>query len=241
MSLERWIVPLEGHTFDSEDLPIWLAGGEVQAVVREGGMCLSFPASSLNQGDVLDCASQYLNLLNGAASLLDATHRPLACSNTFYGVDSEGQKVGTVIAVGAGEVRCKTGALGVAVNGVPTTDPRQGAALPILDAAKASTAASDALTIVGRQRPTWSELAVVRELAQEASGGKILERKWISVVDDERFRRTSNSRQVLGIEARHGHERHVPPNDPMTHVEALRMIRGLVANWLCWSSGPGNP
>jgi hypothetical protein len=120
-------------------------------------------------------------------------------------------------------------------------DPRRGAALQLIDAAGASPAAIDALTIVGRHRPTWSELSVARELAQEASGGKMIEWKWISDADDERFRRTANSRQLLGIEARHGHEKNVPPKNPMTHAEALRTVRGLVANWLRSNSKPRSP
>jgi hypothetical protein len=236
MALERWMVPLEGHAFDVEDLPLWLAGGEVTAVVDDGAMCLALPATGPDHEGVLERAAQFLDLLNGAMSVLEPTFRPLVCSTTYYGVNREGQKVSTVISVGTGEVRCKAGALGVAVDGVPAPDPRHGAALPLLAVAKASPEASDALTLVGRQRPTWSELAVVLELAKDASGGKLVEWQWISRPEEERFRRTANSRKVLGKEARHGHANHEPPPNPMTYTEAVRTIRQLVANWLRRSS-----
>jgi hypothetical protein len=32
MAPEQWIVPLEGHVFDAENLPLWLAGWDVNAV-----------------------------------------------------------------------------------------------------------------------------------------------------------------------------------------------------------------
>lgn len=239
MALERWMVPLEGHAFDLEELPLVLAGGEVTAVVHDGAICLSLPATGPDHNGVLERAAQFLDLLNGAMSLLEPTFRPLVCSTSYYGVNGEGQKVSTVISVGTGEVRCKARALGVAVGGVPAPDPRHGAALPLLYAAKASPEAGDALTLVGRQRPTWSELAVVLELAINASGGKLIEWQWISKPDEERFRRTANSRKVLGKEARHGHAKHEPPPRPMTYSEAVRTIRELVANWLRWSVRSG--
>jgi hypothetical protein len=232
MAVDRWIVPLEGHAFDVEDVPLWLAGGELHAVVMDGETCLSFPAKGVDEDMVLDRAEQLLAALNGIASLLDPSHRPLTCSTKFYAIDGSGQRVGTTIAVGCGEVRAKGGAVGLSVNGVLGPDHRSGAALPFLAAAEASREAADALTLIGRRRPTWSELSVVREIVYEASAKKMIKLGWISEADDERFTHTANNRRVLGIEARHGHANWKPPKNPMSYDEALMKVRTLVANWL---------
>ena len=35
-----WLVSLEGHQFDAGDLPLWLTGCDIEAVVHDGETCL---------------------------------------------------------------------------------------------------------------------------------------------------------------------------------------------------------
>jgi hypothetical protein len=232
MSVSTWLVPLEGHPFDSQDLPKWLAGGDISAVDREGQMHLAIPASSTPQDQVLEVASSHLDVINGAATLLDPAHRLVRCDSKYFGIDDQGQVVSTVVAVGTGEIRAKGNAVGISVGGVPAPDPRKGALLPFLAAASVSGPARDALVILGRPRPTWSELFVIYELVQEASGGTMIAKRWISKADDDLFCWTANNRHALGIEARHGHTKRQPPPAPMPHANALTAIRSLVDRWL---------
>ena len=43
-AVETWLVPLEGHSLDAEDLPLWLAGGDITALKHEGVICLALAA-----------------------------------------------------------------------------------------------------------------------------------------------------------------------------------------------------
>lgn len=232
-AVETWLVPLQGHGFDTEDLPLWLAGGDITALEHEGRVCLALRADAvgLDSENVLERAEQFLAVVNGAAFLLDPSHRPLSCSTSFYRIDSAGTKTSTVVSIGTAESRGKSGALGVSINGVSQPDSRHGAALPLLAAARTSDAAWDALVILGRPRPTWSELYVVYELAKGASGGKMIGQGWIDEGVAERFTGMANNRRALGIEARHGKDFDMPKK-PMTHAEAVMAIRALVARWL---------
>lgn len=55
---------------------------------------------------------------------------------------------------------------------------------------------------------------------------------WIAEGDLELFRRTVNNYNALGIQARHAKKEWAAPANPMTHLQAVALIRQLVGAWL---------
>jgi hypothetical protein len=53
-----------------------------------------------------------------------------------------------------------------------------------------------------------------------------------------RFKDTANSRQVLGIKARHGHTKRPPPTNPMTFQEARALVHELLLAWVRYLAKP---
>jgi hypothetical protein len=123
-----WLVPLDGHAFDLEDLPVYLQGSPVDVVSSPGGYQLRLPVglTGPSHDRVRQLAADFLELLNGAASLLIDGYRPLQLAQgAFFGVDEAGAVMHTVLPVGTGELRSKVGHTTTILNGVrqPTRGP----------------------------------------------------------------------------------------------------------------------
>jgi hypothetical protein len=232
--ISAWIVPLVGHQFDLEDLPLFLEGSVAQVAKREDAYYLVLPTALAGSAPepIRALAAEHLALINGASSLLSESFRPIALGEALYGIDSEGHVANTVIQIGSAELRMKGGHVTSSVNGIARPDARVGAALPIMRAAAASTAAADILVIVGRLNPTWSELYLVYELIKSNCGGRMFDLGWIQKSDATLFCRTANSYTALGRKARHGKDRGQPPQSPMPQHEAKTLMRALAAGWL---------
>ena len=102
---------------------------------------------------------QSLALVNGAASVLIDGYRPIELEGgAFYGIDENDEVANTVIQVGTAEMRWKGGHVTIAINGVAQPDERKGSMSSLLREALHNRAKADALTLVGRSSPSWSEL-----------------------------------------------------------------------------------
>jgi len=77
----------------------------------------------------------------------------------------------------------------------------------------------------------WVNLYRIFEHIQADAEG-IVDKGWLSESEKNLFKRTANSKEVLGYEARHGAQKVPAPSDPMTHKEAKQMIHGLVESWI---------
>lgn len=230
-----WLVPLEGHAFDLEDLPVYMHGHSVQVVLRDSIYNLAIPVNvgGVSHERVREVALAFVELVNGAASLLISSYSPISVtSGAFFGVDDSGSVVNTVVPVGTAEMRCKAGHMNVLIDGVPQPDSRQGRIASLVELAKRSTAGRDALSLVGRPSPTWSELYLVYELVKANAGSRMFSDNWISRSQAELFRRTANSYTALGRAARHGKEATDSPKNPMPQREATQLMRELVRGWL---------
>lgn len=229
-----WLVPLRGHEFDLEDLPVYLHGAQAQAVKRDGTyyLVLPFTAFGANYGPIRDIARETVARLNGAMTLLTHAHWPIEVEDAaYFALDEKGVNAHTVIPVGTAHERNKAGQLGVAVDGVPQSDPRSGRAASLLAAAIRKPALADALALIGRASPTWAELYLVFELVESNIGGKMFEYGWISAADEKHFSQTVNSYTALGRHGRHGKDRGNPPAVAMSHGRAIKLMRALMLAW----------
>lgn len=234
-AITAWIVPLKGHAFDLEDLPVYLDGSPVTVVKRGASHYLQISTSVVGATHerVGDLAIDFLGLINGAASALIDGYRPVELDGGgFYGIDAIGEIANTVIKVGSAEMRCKAGHVTIAVNGVTQKDCRKGLMDQLLREATRSRAKADALALVGRPTPTWSELYLVFELVEANAGSCMFADGWIGRTEATLFTRTANSYTALGKAARHGKDRGDPPSTPMQQRDAVQLMRSLVAGWL---------
>jgi len=230
-----WYVPLEGHLFDLEYLPIYMDGCSVRVERAEGQFCLALPVAvtGLSHDRVLEVATAFIELINGAASLFIDSYRPIApAKGAFFGADESGAMVSTVVPVGTAEERCKASHITALVKSVPQPDTSQGKIARVVEAAQQSVAAKDALTLIGRPSATWSELYLIYELVEANVGGRMYSENWIPRKQGKLFTRTANSYTSLGRASRHGKEKFQPPSQPMSQREATQLMRTLVAAWL---------
>lgn len=229
-----WIVPLVGHQFDLEDLPLWFAGQDVHVVKCDHRFVLVIPSAIVgdNYEPVRAFAEDQLALINGIGRLLSSAFRPLSLADQLFGVDASGTVLHTVRAVHPAEERDKAGSVRAVVGGKVQPDPREAAASPLIHAASLSQRAHDALIIVGRPTLTWSELYLLFELVQADVGGQMFDLGWISRSDANLFTHTANSYSTLRSGGRHGKDRGAPPARPMQHGVAVTLICGLVLAWL---------
>ncbi len=234
-AISAWIVPLKGHEFDFEDLPIYLQGSPVSVVKRGPSyfLRLSAEVTGPSHEHVTAIAEEYVALVNGLSAVLLQGVRPCELEGgAYFGIDSADNVAHTVVPVGTAEARCKAGHLTILVNGVAQPDSRLGTMTGLLRAAIASPPKADALAIVGRTLPSWSELYLVFELVEANVGRRMYEERWISRADAKVFGQTANSYTALGRAGRHGKDRGNPPKAPMAQPEALKLMRALVGKWL---------
>jgi hypothetical protein len=233
--MSTWIIPIEGHQFDIEDLPQLLAGCPVEIVKRaDAKYYLKLPVALAGSEPRIakDKVLQYLAVINGAAVLLCDSYRPVELGDSLFAIDDNDRVTNTVLLADAGKIRLKGGHVNFYVNGIAQSDPRLGAALPFMNFAAQSTAANDVLVLVGRTVPSWSELYLVFELVQANGGDLMVEKGWIGRAEQSLFCRTANSYTALGPEARHGKDQHQPPASPMTYEQAKKAILLLATHWL---------
>jgi len=229
-----WLVPLAGHQFDLEDLPLWLADEPIVVVKRDGTFNLVIPAEIAGGSPepVRSIAEQHVQFINGVGRLLSPGFRPVAVTGRLFGLSADGTVINTVLAVELGEIRMKGGVLGGEIGNRVLPDPREGAGAPFLKAATQSQRARDALILIGRDHLSWSELNLIFELVEADVGGTMYATGWVSKAQASLFTQTANSYSTLGLDARHGKDRGNPPVSPMKHPDAETMVRDLVRHWL---------
>ena len=234
-SVESWIVPVKGHDFDMEDLPVYLENSPATVVKRENKYYLSISAlvAGCTYERVLEIAGEYLSLINGAASLIIGNYRPMELeAGAYFGIDKSGAINNTVLPIGPAELRIKGHWATLSINGIPQADPRKGQLTSLITGAAAINSEADALHILGRRHPTWSELYLVFEIVESSVGGVMYSAGWLTKASAERFTRTANSYSAIGQAARHGKILWEAPADPMDLHSASELIRGLVKQWL---------
>jgi hypothetical protein len=81
---------------------------------------------------------------------------------------------------------------------------------------------------------SWSNLFKVFEIVRRDCGGEGAAQSagWATKKSMELFRRTANSFEAVGLDARHGVEQNQPPSTPMDISEARSLITTLVRAWL---------
>ncbi|MBL0180527.1 MAG: hypothetical protein IPP98_15655 [Gemmatimonadetes bacterium] len=229
-----WKIPIEGDPSDLENLAVALESREVGVTRFEGGFALSLSTSiaGLDYAPVRSLAEEHLAAVNGVGKILDPAFRALRLTGRLLGVDAAGRTVHTVMALQGIEIRVRLGTAIMSINGIPQADPRTVTASAVLDGALTSSLAWDALAVIGRDEPTWSELYFAYELVESGTNGRVAEVCGATKAELELFCHTANSYRAIGRESRHGTTDRKPPATPMSHRVATRLVRRVVEAWL---------
>jgi hypothetical protein len=236
-----WVTELTGHEIDLEDLAHWTSGNAyrvLKASVKElpDKYHLRLPISlvGMDHKEVRQRAEQVMVTLNGLGAMLVRTFEGVQFSNAMNTVDGSGQRRDVVVSVQGTSIRTAMGRLNAITNGQAIADATKGVAAQILAEADGSDAVHDALILVGRLTPTWSELYVAYELVETNDASPMYSDGWAEKAALALFKRTANSRTALGVHARHGEEATEPPPKPMAHEDAVGLIRTLVYRWVSY-------
>lgn len=93
----------------------------------------------------------------------------------------------------------------------------------------------EALFYLGAGGNPWANLYKASEIVEDRLGGDpkaVFSKRWCSRSEWNRFRRTANHQEAIGLFSRHARKRTVPPADPMTVREARFLIARLLKNWI---------
>lgn len=228
-----WFVQLVGHPFDLEDLPYWLADGEPTVLREDDAWFLVARAFErmTDANDVRRAAEEYLPLLNGLGRLQDQSFRTIDLGD-MHRRGSDGRRTATVVLLSGVECRSKAGRLTVVRDGVEIPDPTKGSLNPLLQSALRSEKVQRVLMLVGRSSLTWNDLYRALEVIESDAGHSLLAQAAISEAQLSCFTHTAGSYSAIGVAARHGVDKTVPPKDPMPFHEAREMILRLIKIWL---------
>lgn len=147
---------------------------------------------------VRSIAEQHVQYINGIGRLLNPDFRPIAVTDRLFGLSADGAVVHTVVALDSGEFRMKGGGMGVKIGDRVLSDSQEAAGAPFLKAASRSRRARDALILIGRDHPSWSELYLPFELVEAEVGGRMYTMGWAPEPQAVLFTRTANSYSTLG-------------------------------------------
>jgi hypothetical protein len=100
--------------------------------------------------------------------------------------------------------------------------------------AQSDESVSRALRAFAQGGVRWSDLYHAFEIVQASVGSRMYDKGWIAREQANLFSWTSNSPDAVGEQARHGHQRNEPPQNPMSEQDARPLIESLVRAWLDW-------
>jgi hypothetical protein len=231
--MSRWKVRLVGHRFDLEELPVWLADGELTVIEENGEFFLTSPLLDqlVESEDVRRAAAEYIEVLNALGKLAWSEYRNVSLGS-LYRIANDGTLEHHETLRDGATARDKAKATVTKADGSEPPDARRGLLTQWLTSSAASERIGRALGYLADDRLTWSDLYRATEVVQEDMASGLHERGWISRNELSRFMRTANSRSVLGRQARHGSEPTDPPRNPMSFEEARTTVLALLREWL---------
>jgi hypothetical protein len=239
-----WVMRLKPGC--DEKLPELTKGSHVYVIKRDDGFYLYLPFDEAGESyeKVTDVAQEWIPLLNGAYVSTEDFSGPMELDSfNVSGIDAEGNLTDRIVNAGTAHLRIRGGTFTMQAevwrNGELVIDEETeqqeliGAMATLLEKVKDSDHKKQALIIIGTKPPTWTQLFVAFELVEDDVGGSMFDMGWISKDDANLFGWTLNNHETLGIDGRHGPKKgYKPPPKPMTHEEAVRLIKKLILAWI---------
>jgi hypothetical protein len=231
MTVTRWLVELKGEQFDLEEFPRWFPDGE-NFVVREGdSYYLTGPAFEkfTETTSVRDAAFQVVDELFALASLFVPNLRKPTVGSRVIREQGGARRQDTVIALGTAEMRMKAHAPQILVGGKPVTPQGPTQAQRLLGASRANTHLNTAVMLWADPPHSWPRLYRILEEIESALGRTVDAEGICSANERELFRRTANTAEVAGKDARHAAGKFEAPKNPMSLQDADAFVRRMLS------------
>jgi hypothetical protein len=224
--LPRWTIQLIGEPFDVEEYVANFPVGSAFVFQRDGQRFLTGEAFEAFQDarDVQEYAEQLVDLWHAALTL----RQPNLYRPKLGGISREyedGRKSAFVGVKGV-TVRSKVGPVAVLVNGVPHSGPT--AARRSLDAADRSAHLRRAMLLWSASHRSWPRLFTILEEVETHLGRSVVDAAYADETGRERFKRTANSAESAGLDARHASGKFAPAPNPMKLDEGTEFVRTIL-------------
>jgi hypothetical protein len=222
--MARWLVQLSGDPTDLEEFPRYFPDGDVSAVEENGAFFLLGPAFEVlpNAEAVLGEESRTLDRFTAAISLIWPALRKPTISHVVREADG-GKRDAFVFLSGCISGRAKVGTV-LASAGAPQQPPQRTQAQDLLRKAAGSPHLEVALSLWADLIRSWPRLYCVLEKIEQHLGQHVDAAGLCPANQRVRFRRTANTAEVAGSDARHATGKFPAPGNPMTLPEATDFI-----------------
>ena len=230
--MSRWLIQLQGEKLDLEEFPRWFPNGEVYGLAEKGAYYLTGRALDLagNADAVLQRATEALNEYSAVISLLWNAFRKPSIGQVIH-EDDAGKQNAYIFVSGIASGRSKvSGGLVDASGTAPKPNTTQ--AQDLLAVAKASPNLREALSVWADPIRTWGRLFRVIEEIEQHFGKPVEQAGICSNAELVRFRRTANTAESAGVDARHASGRFKPPADPMSLEQGSSFVAQLLEKTL---------
>ena len=184
-----------------------------------------------------DAADRIVDCLSGAARLLLGATESIRLVG-FAEIDGGG-KVGRQIAIAVvGHIKIRGYSATVRMtdsNGNVVEYRPADAAIDWVQSAMSNEAVFNVLKIMSpKNEMDWVNLYRIYEIVvNDVKGlGEIVRREWATKKAINRFKRTANHPDAVGLHARHGFLKEAPPERPMLLSEARALVETIVHGWL---------
>ena len=226
--MARWLVQLSGERLDLKEFPHWFPDGAIFSIEENGEFFLVGPAFEMlsSADEVLREAVRALDRFSAVISLLWPSLRRPTATHVFRETD-EGKRDAFVFMSGSISARSKLRAVGVSVGSSPLP-PEPTQAQELLRRAVGNPHLEIALSLWADPMRSWPRLYRILEELEQHLEKRVDVAGLCSPAQRERFKRSANTAEVSGADARHAAGKFRAPANPMTLVEA----RGFVAQML---------
>ena len=216
--ITHWLVRLDGAPHDLAELPAVLQFPAARVALQDGHYYLESTALDHIQDpqQALAASRHLLQTLNGAARLHFDHWSNVKLANALIGIDAQGGRHPFGFGFGTGRR-------------VNTRYPHPARVRAWVERAARDERASDALRFFAD--PTWMSLYKVYEIIRQ-DVGDMAAAGWAKRGEIRAFTQTAQSAEALGDAARHAASKFAPPDTPMTHSDAVTLLRSILQRWL---------
>jgi hypothetical protein len=229
--MARWLVSIIGEHFDTEELPRWFPDGDAFAIEEDRRVYITGPALENLGGpnDVRKAAVAILNDFAGVIALLLPNFRKPAIGTEIIREEDDGRRsVHCILVPEPAHLRMKAHAnLMVWPEGAKHTEAQH-----LLRAVEGSLRLKVVLALWTEPDASWAQLYRAMEEIEAELGEPLDNTGLCSQRERERFRRTANSAETAGRDARHASGKFEPPKNPMTLAEGRGFIGRVLVELL---------
>lgn len=230
MPMARWLVELNGESFDLEEFPRHFPDGDVYAIEEDGKVFLVGPAFEelLEARAVLQLAETKLKELLAIISLIGPYLKKPSIDKVLR-VDDEGKRH-IHFFVSSGKYRMKGSSVEIIASNNRSQQSIETQAQVILSQLRGNPHLEQAVILWGDSERTWPRLYRILEELEMHLGSDVYKAGLCSRNERTRFTNTANSAAAAGADARHATGKFEPPKNPMSLIDAQEFIRSLLVD-----------